>query len=461
MKYTSFIWVLFLGLLAATAAPAQVHAEEDWISGFESDQNIIQYIVENGELGDYEFGGAAEEYASYANDFDGHQDVWEQVSAVAGEAIAKEQISSFRLYTDGVSNFLGWVIQENNWDTWLVSLDVLDIEDDPEEFQATLIHEMTHVFTLDNEQMDISGAVYDEQFDDCDTYLNADGCLSEDSYLYAFVEEYWDSLFDVHDRIDPSDEDALYDFYLDYEDQFINDYAATSPEEDIAEAFSYFVLWDYVEAAAIWEEKLNFFFDYPELMERRSAIRDYYDLDEDVPEIFSDEVSYGVDDEVVDHDSDDVNDLDGDGVLTPTSLELPESGDTTDLIDRLAGKIMLMVDRSGEAWYVDPISRARYYLQDGPTAYDFLRAFGLGITNNDLATIPTSEDEVGGGAAAERLAGRILLQVEENGEAWYINPADLKRYYLRDGDAAYEIMRELSLGTMAQWLDLIPSGWIQ
>ncbi|MBI5466256.1 MAG: hypothetical protein HY974_03130 [Candidatus Kerfeldbacteria bacterium] len=45
-----------------------------------------------------------------------------------------------------------------------------------------------------------------------------------------------------------------------------------------------------------------------------------------------------------------------------------------------------------------------------------------------------------------RLKGRILLQVENRGEAWYLSPVDGKRYYLANGEAAYQIMRSLSLG---------------
>ena len=44
------------------------------------------------------------------------------------------------------------------------------------------------------------------------------------------------------------------------------------------------------------------------------------------------------------------------------------------------------------------------------------------------------------------LKGKILLQVESRGEAWYIYPDDGKRYYMTDGDAAYQIMKFLSLG---------------
>jgi len=46
----------------------------------------------------------------------------------------------------------------------------------------------------------------------------------------------------------------------------------------------------------------------------------------------------------------------------------------------------------------------------------------------------------------DRVSGHILLQVEENGEAWYVYPKNNNRYYLRDGWSAYRIMKELGLG---------------
>lgn len=47
---------------------------------------------------------------------------------------------------------------------------------------------------------------------------------------------------------------------------------------------------------------------------------------------------------------------------------------------------------------------------------------------------------------AERLSGRILLQVESRGEAWYVNPDNAKRYYLGRPSDALELMQQLSLG---------------
>jgi len=45
----------------------------------------------------------------------------------------------------------------------------------------------------------------------------------------------------------------------------------------------------------------------------------------------------------------------------------------------------------------------------------------------------------------ERLKGKILLAVEQNGEAYYVTDNGA-RIYLKDGNTAYQIMRELSLG---------------
>ena len=168
------------------------------------------------------------------------------------------------------------------------------------------------------------------------------------------------------------------------------------------------------------------------------------------------------------------------------------------LTNRLRGKILLQVEDHGEAWYVRPDNGRRMYMRDGSAAYGMMRNLGLGISNADLQKIPVgiekrfecldsdgdglcnkleeglgtdpnNSDSDGDGhddgtevssnfdplstnklfydnSLINRLSGQILLQVESRGEAWYINPDDGKRYYMKDGPAAYQIMRFLSLG---------------
>ncbi len=131
------------------------------------------------------------------------------------------------------------------------------------------------------------------------------------------------------------------------------------------------------------------------------------------------------------------------------------------LADELSGRILLQVESYGRAWYVDPISKERYYLQDGNMAYEIMRNMSLGITNADLAKIPTSKGQRGNVKLTNRLKGRILLQVEKNGEAWYVNPVDGVRYYLQDGESAYELMRNFALGITNANLVKIPMNKTQ
>ena len=135
-----------------------------------------------------------------------------------------------------------------------------------------------------------------------------------------------------------------------------------------------------------------------------------------------------------------------------TQLAVTVFGET---VERLAGYILLQVENHGEAWYLDASTMNRYYLKNGAAAYEVMRLLGLGITNEDLELIPTviDKDEVLTVSdvctqypLANQVRGRILLQVEEKGEAWYVHPDNCYRIYIKDGDSAYEIMRYLSLG---------------
>lgn len=124
-----------------------------------------------------------------------------------------------------------------------------------------------------------------------------------------------------------------------------------------------------------------------------------------------------------------------------------------ELVNRLKGRILLRVEQYGEAWYLDPVTSKRYYMKDGQTAYEMLRAFGLGITTADLKKL-----KEGKRALVNQLKGRIVIQVEAHGEAYYVHPVDGSVHYMKDGLAAYQIMRELSLGISNLDLNKIPIG---
>jgi len=177
------------------------------------------------------------------------------------------------------------------------------------------------------------------------------------------------------------------------------------------------------------------------------------------------------------------------------------------LAETLKGKILLQVEKHGEAWYVNPVNAERYYMGRPADAFELMRSLGVGITNTDLLKIPVAEKNFAGqdsdgdglsdmiedsfgtnkystdtdqdghldkaevlsgyspvnksGAVIVKTAfakshlGKIFLQVQQNGEAWYINPIDSKRYFLGRPADAFEIMRGLGLGISNANLDLI------
>ena len=144
-----------------------------------------------------------------------------------------------------------------------------------------------------------------------------------------------------------------------------------------------------------------------------------------------------------------------------------ESKRDDSLIARLAGNILLQVESAGEAWYLHPDELKRYYMSNGEAAYFMMRTFGLGITDLNLERIPEVETPAAmreatsvcqSNALAQGLRGKILLQVEQRGEAYYVDPDTCRRIYMADGDAAYDIMRFLSLGITNEDLTKIPSA---
>ncbi|OGY82238.1 MAG: hypothetical protein A3E60_00085 [Candidatus Kerfeldbacteria bacterium RIFCSPHIGHO2_12_FULL_42_13] len=171
----------------------------------------------------------------------------------------------------------------------------------------------------------------------------------------------------------------------------------------------------------------------------------------------------------------------------------------TNLYNSLRGKIILRVEKDGEAYYINPAKQTLHYLGRASDAFRIMREQGIGITNKDIAKIPISlsnlagedqdkdgltdefEDAIGtnentkdtdkDGFAdktelqnnyspiasgevklpidmgyASKNRGKIFLQVEKNGEAWYTHVLDSKRYFLGRPNDAFFIMRNLGIG---------------
>ncbi len=139
------------------------------------------------------------------------------------------------------------------------------------------------------------------------------------------------------------------------------------------------------------------------------------------------------------------------------SCDLPDSAGSPNAL--FIGYVLKPTE-GGEVWYYDPVSLKRYCLSDAKIAFRALEVFGLGITNEDLAKIPVAGEEVKleNKKIVDRLKGRILLQVESLGEAWYVDPTTGQRHYLQNGVEALNILTSLARITPAKQIFPISVG---
>ncbi len=113
------------------------------------------------------------------------------------------------------------------------------------------------------------------------------------------------------------------------------------------------------------------------------------------------------------------------------------------------GYILLQVEDNGEAWYVYPQNQRRYYLGRPADAFDIMKKMALGAKHDFIANTDVFPD---------RLSGLILLDVEKNGEAYYIYPLNRKKYYLGRPADAFRIMGSLGRGISNKNLSAISVG---
>jgi hypothetical protein len=127
------------------------------------------------------------------------------------------------------------------------------------------------------------------------------------------------------------------------------------------------------------------------------------------------------------------------------------------LAETLSGRILLDVQSKGEAWYVDPATQERHFLGRPADAFAVMRQLGAGISNANFQKIAQNGTTAKGDLALTRkLSGKIILEVEKKGEAWYVYPVNLKKYYLGRPQDAFNAMRQLGLGIKSTDLAKIP-----
>lgn len=191
-----------------------------------------------------------------------YSDAWSDFARIAPDSISNTYIEYYEVMDDSRDDTLAYVHDEDGNGKWNVGINFGTYgQDGQREDILTLVHELMHIITLNNDEMNTAGGY-------CATYESYDGCAQSDSYLWAFISAFWsDDDFDSAAK-DPDR------FYEDDSSRFVTAYAATSVEEDIAESFAIFVVDQApTHATSEADEKVLFFYNYPELVSMRTDIR--------------------------------------------------------------------------------------------------------------------------------------------------------------------------------------------
>ena len=199
--------------------------------------------------------------------------IWREIKDKVGTNLLAS-LDSFIVYSDGKDETLAYVNYiDDKASRWYMAIDIEDsinMEDNSlkEDFYFTIVHELAHVITLNDTQ-----AIYNSE-PSFGKYFEEDISFNEDSYLNEFYNRFWTYSIDESRIIQNLDnEDIRYKFFLRHENSFVTDYAATTPSEDIAESFAYFVINEKPMGNEIWEQKIRFFYEFEELVEIKNNIR--------------------------------------------------------------------------------------------------------------------------------------------------------------------------------------------
>jgi hypothetical protein len=255
-------------------------------TGNNLDIQLVTYKVNGDLLSDPHLEAVPNNLKKYQSDFPTQQKAWKLFITLI-PADPRRIIAEYQVITDGPGNILG-LVEQTHFDPnkWSIGIDIADLAD-TRNLVFTYIHELGHLLTLNPSQVppDLqvfnnpdSERIYEREAAACNYYFPGEGCSLPDSYLNTYFDHFWGSLYDEWHQIDiilndNKRQDKLDFFYQKYKDQFVDDYAVTDPNEDIAETWAFYVLSPKPQNDTIADEKLSFFDQYPELVQLRGQIR--------------------------------------------------------------------------------------------------------------------------------------------------------------------------------------------
>lgn len=233
---------------------------------------LVMYQVEGDEISNPYNYRVSHDLEPYQQDTEKHRAIWNMFAFLIPPE-QRQPYTRFTVITDGPGNILAATRRTSSQpDSWTLRVDIVDADHD-ESLANSLVHEFGHLLTLNGRQVDHAPTP------SCATYGSEYLCSLPDSYLNQFFEAFWLDIYPEWQEIDalqddPFYHDRLWEFYRNHADRFISPYASTHPEEDIAEALTYFFFMPAPPRQDTADEKSLFFYAYPELVELRALIQE-------------------------------------------------------------------------------------------------------------------------------------------------------------------------------------------
>jgi hypothetical protein len=256
--------------------------------GLTSAVTLVTYPVKGDELGAPQYSDEAPaSLSALQHDEQAQRRIWDYFTAII-PAAQRDAISYYILATDGRGGMLASAEHfSGTSSTWALLVDPADAAR-PRDLTFTLLHEFGHLLTLNSSQVKADQAVlmhpddlnvFEQEAAGCPTYFASGGCSLPDSYINQFYDQFWTRILDEWKTVNAARKKSNYlallsHFYAKHVTQFVSPYAATSPEEDMAETWSAFVLNRKPADDSIAHRKVLFFYGFPELVELRTQIID-------------------------------------------------------------------------------------------------------------------------------------------------------------------------------------------
>ena len=189
------------------------------------------------------------------------EQIWQLLIDVVGAPTARTYINEFRIYSDSNAEFDAFIelkrLEVGTGD-WIFGINDADFDLDNASSRQNLrdlfIHEYAHLLIH---------------------YRPAVETL--------FTNKFW-TTDDYEHKRDVSSaslskrDDLIENYYSKNDQDFISSYATISPEEDFSESFLHFVLLEKPTGVSTSDKKINFLYDYADLVTIRTQIRDRLNL---------------------------------------------------------------------------------------------------------------------------------------------------------------------------------------